>query len=127
VIFRKRGIEFVDGTAPGFAAIAGAAPSPEIAKKIATELQEKNLYILCVRNTMEKRFSEQLVQAGVQIGWPTRLVSYGPDITQAVFAMGFACRVAMAFGGIKPGFPKEPHLQQGPYLRLCHAFGICQR
>src|SRR3990172_832595 len=30
VIFRKRGIEFVDGTAPGFAAIAGAAPSPEI-------------------------------------------------------------------------------------------------
>ncbi len=40
VIFRKRGIEFVDGTAPGFAAIAGAAPTPEIAKKIATELQE---------------------------------------------------------------------------------------
>jgi len=50
-----------------------------------------------------KRFSEQLVEAGVQIGWPTRLVSFGPDITAAVFAMGFACRVAMAFGGIKPG------------------------
>ena len=26
VIFRKRGVEFVDGTAPGFAAIVGAAP-----------------------------------------------------------------------------------------------------
>ncbi|HQP56721.1 MAG TPA: hypothetical protein PLN83_11475, partial [Syntrophorhabdus sp.] len=26
VIFRKRGVEFVDGTAPGFAAITGAAP-----------------------------------------------------------------------------------------------------
>ena len=38
VILRKRGVEFVDGTAPGFAAIAGAAPSPEIAKKIAIEL-----------------------------------------------------------------------------------------
>ena len=50
-----------------------------------------------------KRFSEQLVEAGIQIGWPTRLVSFGPDIAQAVFAIGFACRVAMAFGGIKPG------------------------
>ena len=50
-----------------------------------------------------KRFSEQLVEAGVQVGWPTRLVPFGPDIQQAVFAIGFACRVAMAFGGIKPG------------------------
>jgi len=103
IIFRKRGIEFVDGTAPGFAAIAGAAPSPEIAKKIATELQEKNLYIFMCAEHEGKRFSEQLVEAEVQIGWPTRLVSYGPDITAAVFAMGFACRVAMAFGNVKPG------------------------
>ena len=50
-----------------------------------------------------KRFAEQLVEAGVQVGWPTRLVPFGPDIHQAVFAIGFACRVAMAFGGIKPG------------------------
>jgi acetyl-CoA synthase len=35
IILRKRGIEFVDGTAPGFAAILGAAPSKEIAAKIA--------------------------------------------------------------------------------------------
>jgi len=103
VIFRKRGVEFVDGTAPGFAAIVGAAPSPEIAKKIATELQEKNLYIFMCAEHEGKRFSEQLVEAGVQIGWPTRLVSFGPEISAAVFAMGFACRVAMAFGGIKPG------------------------
>ena len=103
VIFRKRGVEFVDGTAPGFAAIVGAAPTSEIAKKIATELQEKNLYIFMCAEHEGKRFSEQLVEAGVQIGWPTRLVSFGPDVSAAVFAMGFACRVAMAFGGIKPG------------------------
>ena len=103
VILRKRGIEFVDGTAPGFAAICGAAPSPEIAKNIAQELQEKNLYIFMCAEHNGKRFSEQLVEAGVQIGWPTRLVSYGPDITAAVFALGFATRVAMSFGGIQPG------------------------
>jgi len=103
IILRKRGIEFVDGTAPGFAAIAGAAPSPEVAKKIAIELQEKNLYVFMCAEHEGKRFSEQLLEADVQIGWPTRLVSYGPDITAAVFAMGFACRVAMTFGNIKPG------------------------
>lgn len=103
VIFRKRGVEFVDGTAPGFAAIAGAAPSSETAAKIALELQEKNLYVFMCAENEGKRFSEQLVEANVQIGWPTRLVPFGPDIHQAVFAIGFACRVAMAFGGIRPG------------------------
>jgi acetyl-CoA synthase len=93
----------VDGTAPGFAAIVGAAPDAQTAAKIALELQEKNLYVFMCAQNEGKRFSEQLVEAGIQIGWPTRLVSFGPDIYQAVFAIGFACRVAMAFGGVKPG------------------------
>lgn len=103
VIFRKRGVEFVDGTAPGFAAIVGAAPDAETAGRIALELQEKNLYVFMCAEDRGKRFAEQLLDAGVQVGWPTRLVPFGPDIYQAVFAVGFACRVAMAFGGIKPG------------------------
>ncbi|MDD5245709.1 MAG: hypothetical protein PHU49_17010, partial [Syntrophorhabdaceae bacterium] len=103
VIFRKRGVEFVDGTAPGFAAIVGAAPDSQTAARIALELQEKNLYVFMCAENGGKRFSQQLIEANIQIGWPTRLVSFGPDIYQAVFAIGFACRVAMAFGGIKPG------------------------
>ncbi len=103
IIMRKRGVEFVDGTAPGFAAIAGAAPSPEIAKNIAQELQEKNLYVfMCAENNGVK-FSEQLREAGVQIGWGVRLVPFGPDISAAVFAIGFATRAAMSFGGVEPG------------------------
>jgi len=103
VILRKRGIEFVDGTAPGFAAIVGAAPTNEIAANIAQELQQKNLYVFMASEYNGQKFSEQLVEAGVQIGWPTRLVSFGPDISAAVFAMGFATRAAMSFGGIEPG------------------------
>jgi acetyl-CoA synthase len=103
VILRKRGIEFVDGTAPGFAAILGAAPDSVTAAKIATELQEKNLYVFMSAETGGKRFSEQLVEAGVQVGWPTRLVSFGPDVTSTVFAMGFATRAALSFGNIEPG------------------------
>jgi len=103
VILRKRGVEFVDGTAPGFAAIVGAAPTSKIAVSIAQELQQKNLYVFMASEYNGKRFSEQLVEEGVQIGWPTRLVSFGPDISAAVFAMGFATRAAMSFGGVGPG------------------------
>ncbi len=103
VVFRKRGIEFVDGTAPGFAAILGAAPTSEIAAQIAQELQQKNIYVFMSAEYNGKRFAEQLLEAGVQIGWPTRLVSFGPDVTATVFAAGFATRVAMSFGGIEPG------------------------
>jgi len=103
IILRKRGIEFVDGTAPGFAAILGAAPTNEIAVKIAHELQQKNLYVFMSAEYNGKRFSEQLVEAGVQIGWPVRLVSFGPDVTATVFAAGFATRAALSFGGIEPG------------------------
>ncbi|MDO8578627.1 MAG: acetyl-CoA decarbonylase/synthase complex subunit alpha/beta [Dehalococcoidales bacterium] len=103
IILRKRGVEFVDGTAPGFAAILGAAPTKEIAAKIAQELQQKNLYVFMSAEYNGKRFAEQLVEAGVQIGWPTRLVPFGPDVSATVFAMGFATRTAMSFGGIEPG------------------------
>ena len=103
IIMRKRGVEFVDGTAPGFAAILGAAPTPEIAKNIAEELQKKNLYVFMADQHKGQRFSEQLVKAGVQIGWGTRLVSFGPDVSATVFAMGFATRAAMSFGGIEAG------------------------
>jgi len=103
IILRKRGIEFVDGTAPGFAAILGAAPDIETAARIAQELQEKNLYVFMSAEHNGKRMSEQLVEAGVQIGWPTRLVSFGPDVSATVFAAGFATRAALSFGGLSPG------------------------
>ena len=103
IIMRKRGVEFVDGTAPGFAAILGAAPTPAIAKNIAEELQKKNLYVFMAGQHKGEKFSEQLVKAGVQIGWGTRLVSFGPDVSATVFAIGFATRAAISFGGIDPG------------------------
>ena len=102
-IMRKRGIEFVDGSAPGFAAIVGAAPNPEIAKMIAEDYQKKNLYVFMCANQAGTTFTEQLIEAGVQVGWGTRLVPFGPDISAAVFALGFANRAAMAFGGVQPG------------------------
>ena len=103
VIFRKRGVEFVDGTAPGFAAIVGSPEDKEVAAKIAIELQEKNLYIFMHDQSNGKNMAELLIENDVQVGWGTRLVPFGKSYTSVVFAIGFACRVALAFGGIKPG------------------------
>jgi acetyl-CoA synthase len=103
VILRKRGVEFVDGTAPGFAAIVGSAPTKEIAADMALELQKKNLYVFMAAQHNGTTFSQQLREAGVQVGWPTRLVPFGPDISSAIFAVGFATRAALSFGGIEPG------------------------
>jgi acetyl-CoA synthase len=103
VIMRERGIEFVDGTAPGFAAITGAAPTNEIAVRIARQLQEKNLYVFMGGSTNGRQFAEQLAEEGVQLGWETRLVPYGRDVSALIYALGFANRAALSFGGVKPG------------------------
>jgi len=102
VILRERGIEFVDGTAPGFAAVVGAAPTNEIAVTIARELQEKNLYVFMSGNTNGKSFAEQLDEEGVQLGWETRLVPFGKNITSTIYSLGFANKAALSFGGIAP-------------------------
>jgi acetyl-CoA synthase len=103
VIMRERGIQFVDGTAPGFAAIVGAAPDVETAVKIARKLQEKSLYVFMHANDHGTSFAEQLVEGGVELGWDTRLVPFGSDITSAIYALGFASRAALSFGGVQPG------------------------
>jgi len=103
IILRKRGVEFVDGSAPGFAAMVGAAPDPETAKMIVEDYQQKNLYVFCAANHNGTSVIQQLIEADVQVGWNTRIVPFGPDISSAVFALGFANRAAMAFGGVQPG------------------------
>ena len=124
VILRKRGVEFVDGSAPGFAAIVGACPTPEIAKMIVEDYQLKNLYIFCASGHNGTSVIEQLIEAGVQIGWNTRIVPFGPDISSAVFALGFANRAAMAFGGVQPGDYKKILLyNKNRIFAFVNAFG----
>jgi len=103
VILRERGIQFVDGSAPGFAAIVGAAPDVKTAVDIALKCQERSLYVFMCGHNNGTTFSQQLVEGGVQLGWDTRLVPFGPEITAAIYALGFASRAALSFGGVKAG------------------------
>ena len=103
VILRERGIQFVDGSAPGFAAVVGAAPDVETAVRIARKLQERMLYVFMCSHDHGTSFAQQLAEGGVEMGWETRLVPFGPEISAAIYALGFASRAAMSFGGVQPG------------------------
>lgn len=103
VIMRARGVEFVDGSAPGFAAVVGAAPTTEQAVALARELQQKSLYTFIAGSTDGVCFAGQLAEAGVELGWDTRLVPFDPHVYGQIYSLGFATRAAMAFGGVQPG------------------------
>lgn len=103
VIMRARGVEFVDGSAPGFAAVVGAAPDSETAVRLAREMQEKMLYVFMAGSTNGTSFAQQLESEGVQLGWDTRLVPFGTEVYSQIYSLGFATRAAMAFGGVQPG------------------------
>jgi acetyl-CoA synthase len=77
VIMRERGIQFVDGS--------------------------RLLYVFMCAHHNGTTFAEQLIEGGVQLGWDTRLVPFGREITAAIYALGFANRAALAFGGVQAG------------------------
>ncbi len=103
VIMRAKGVEFVDGSAPGFAAVVGAAPDNETAVRLAREMQEKMLYVFMAGQTEGRSFGAQLAEENIQLGWDTRLVPFGEEVYSQIYSVGFATRAAMAFGGVQPG------------------------
>lgn len=107
-IQRNLGIQLVDGTMPGFAAIIGAAPTEEIAMMIAKELQEKNILTFLSGQSNGDSMTKQLLRRGVQLGWDSRLVPLGPDTEHTVYALDWSIRAALIFGNVKAGeFKKQ--------------------
>jgi len=102
-IQRNLGIQLVDGTMPGFAAIIGAAPDDETAVNIVRELQEKNILIFLSGQSNGDSCTKQLQRQGVELGWDTRIVPLGPDTEHTLYALDWAIRAALIFGGLKPG------------------------
>ena len=102
-ILRTQGIKLVDGRMPGFAACVGALPTNEEAVELARSLQERNILVFMASSTNGRSMAEQLHEEGVEMNWDTFLVPYGKDTSAAVYALNFAARAAMTFGGVKPG------------------------
>jgi len=104
---RSWGIQLVDGRMPGFAAIVGCATSNEVAVKIVRELQRRNILIFLSGNVNGRSIIHQLQEEGVEMGYDTYIVPFGTDTISAIYALGFATRSALTFGGMKGGQPRE--------------------
>jgi acetyl-CoA synthase len=104
---RSWGIQLVDGRMPGFAAIVGAARSNEVAVKIVRELQKRNILTFLSGNVNGRSIIDQLMEEGVELGYDTYTVPFGTDTISAIYALGFATRSALTFGGMKGGQARE--------------------
>ena len=104
---RSWGIQLVDGRMPGFAAIVGCAKSNEVAVKIVRELQRRNILTFLCGNVNGRSIIHQLQEEGVEMGYDTYIVPFGTDTISAVYALGFAVRSALTFGGLKGGQTRE--------------------
>jgi acetyl-CoA synthase len=104
---RSWGIQLVDGRMPGFAAIVGAAKSNEVAVKIVRELQRRNILCFLSGNVNGRSIIHQLIEEGVELGYDTYTVPFGTDTISAIYALGFAVRSALTFGGLKGGMARE--------------------
>ncbi len=107
VQLRSWGIALVDGRMPGFAAIVGCAKSNEVAVKIVRELQRRNILIFLSGNVNGRSIIHQLQEEGVEMGYDTYIVPFGLDTLSAIYALGFATRSALTFGGLKAGQARE--------------------
>ena len=102
-IQRSLGIQLVDGTMPGFAAVIGAAPDDDTAEKIIRELQEKNILTFLSGHVNGNSVTKQLLRKGVELGWDTRIVPVGPDTEHTIYPLSWSVRASLIFGGKKPG------------------------
>ncbi len=104
---RSWGIQLVDGRMPGFAAIVGCAKSNEVAVKLVRELQRRNILTFLSGNVNGRSIIHQLAEEGVELGYDTYTVPFGTDTLSAIYALGFATRSALTFGGLKAGQSRE--------------------
>ncbi|MBN1484702.1 MAG: CO dehydrogenase/CO-methylating acetyl-CoA synthase complex subunit beta [Chloroflexia bacterium] len=104
---RAWGIQLVDGRMPGFAAIAGAAKSNEVAVEIVRQLQQRNILVFLCGNVNGRSIIHQLIEEGVEMGYDTYIVPFGTDTISAIYPLGFATRSALTFGGKKGGQARE--------------------
>ena len=104
---RSWGIQLVDGRMPGFAAIIGAAHSNAAAVAIVRELQRRSILTFLSGNVNGRSIIDQLAEEGVEMGYDTYIVPFGRDTISAIYALGFATRSALTFGGKKGGQWRE--------------------
>ena len=71
------------------------------------ELQQRNILVFLSGNVNGRSIIHQLMEEGVEMGYDTYIVPFGTDTISAIYALGFATRSALTFGGMKGGQTRD--------------------
>jgi acetyl-CoA synthase len=70
-------------------------------------LQRRNILTFLSGNVNGRSIIHQLSEEGVELGYDTYTVPFGTDTISAIYALGFATRSALTFGGLKAGQARD--------------------
>jgi acetyl-CoA synthase len=102
-ILRSLGLQLVDGRIAGIAVILGPAKDEQSAVELVRDFQSKSIVSLLAGNVNGNTFRQQLQNQGVGLGLENYIVSLGDDYLSAIYAVNFAVRAPLMYGGNKPG------------------------
>jgi len=102
-ILRSLGLQLVDGRITGIAVILGPAKDADSAAEMIRDFQSKSIVSLLAGNINGNTFQKQLESKGIQVGLDNYIVPLGEDYLSVIYAVNFAVRAPLIYGGFKPG------------------------
>jgi acetyl-CoA synthase len=102
-ILRSLGLQLVDGRIAGIAVILGPAESDAQAAALIRSFQSRSIVSLLAGTAGGRTFKEQLAHSGVAMGLENYIVHLGDDYLSAIYAVNFAVRAPLMYGGFRPG------------------------
>ncbi len=102
-ILRSLGLQLVDGRISGIAVILGPAKDADSAVGLIRDFQSKGIVSLLAGNINGDTLQKQLVSKGVGLGLENYIVPLGSDYLSVIYAVNFAVRAPLIYGGLKSG------------------------
>ncbi|MDD5561121.1 MAG: acetyl-CoA decarbonylase/synthase complex subunit alpha/beta [Candidatus Omnitrophica bacterium] len=102
-ILRSLGLQLVDGRISGIAVILGPAGDEQKAVDLIRNFQSKSIVCLLAGNVNGVTFKQQLENKGIGLGLENYIVELGEDYLSAIYAVNFAARAPLIYGGFKSG------------------------
>ncbi|HTY45362.1 MAG TPA: acetyl-CoA decarbonylase/synthase complex subunit alpha/beta [Patescibacteria group bacterium] len=102
-LLRSLGIQLVDGRIVGIAVILGPAKDEDAAVQLIRDLQSKSIVSILVGNVNGNSLRKQLENKKVEMGLEDYIVPLGDDYLSAIYAVNWAVRAPLMYGGYKSG------------------------
>lgn len=102
-LLRSLGIQLVDGRIAGIAVILGPAKDEDSAVSLVRDFQSRSIVSLLAGNVKGETFEKQLKKKNIELGLENYIVPLGEDYLSAIYAVNWAIRAPLMYGGLKNG------------------------